>query len=79
MELNKLRRGRRNRTQNGKEQLSQSAISMRLYCERYQLAPYSLMLDREVKKKFMSYCEDKYLSPSKVIELLIVEFMEKNK
>ena len=78
MDIEKLRRTRRNRSKSDKN-LSQSAINQRIYCEKYQLAPYSLMLNKQNKKKFMNYCEDKYLSPSKLIEWLILDFMEKNK
>jgi len=78
MDIEKLRRTRRNCSKSDKT-LSQSAIYQRIYREKYQLAPYSLMLDKQNKKRFMNYCENKYLSPSRVIEFLILDFMEKNK
>jgi len=45
--------------------------------EKYNLDQYSLVMDKEVKTRFMDYCLKENLSGARIIQHLIVEFLDK--
>jgi hypothetical protein len=45
--------------------------------ERYNLARYSVILDKDVKKRFMDFCLKNNLSTARIIQHLLVEFLDK--
>lgn len=48
---------------------------MKKYRERYSISQYTLMLDNGVKARYMKFCLTNGLSPSGVIQSLIVDAM----
>jgi len=68
-------RRRNKKTDTNERPLSISSIAMAEYKKRYSLSQYTLMLDVDLKKRWMDYCVRNKMSPSGLISHFITEHL----
>jgi hypothetical protein len=75
IDITQYTRTRRNTPRQTKATASYHTVAMKKYRERYSISQYTLMLDNKVKERYMKFCLKRGLSPSRIIQSLIVNAM----